>query len=329
MHKINNISATLFFAFFLSFTWTVVPSCERLSEDQEGVSSTLQEISFGVSSEGGAETRGLVEGATLYDSATDSYRPLYVTAYLHAQHGSDSPYFTGECFSRDVLSWKHTPSLYWPIGGVIDFIAYSAASPFLESDVIWGAGNSAERMRLHVGADRTQDDILFGSVWHAAGSPGGGSTDMTLYHSQARIDVTAVLSAGAAAIPVVIKDVILRNTYLMGVLNIENNYGSPTYAWDFRSAEARNRSMEDLSGVYGSVLTSSTVSVGMLIPEQPMQAIEVHYSVGGVDDTAVLPLSHGTWIAGRRYVYSLLFDPVARSSSELKGRIELTSVEIF
>lgn len=271
-----------------------------------------------------AGTKGIVDGTSLYDDIM-GYRPLYVTAYLHSQAGGNAEYLCGDVFERQYSAWRHIPAVYWPMDGALDFIAYSASAPFLENDVIWGKGNTAERMRISVGNDRTQDDILFGSVWH--GTSSGAATDMVMFHSQAWIEVTATLAAGALDLEVSLDRAVLTKTYIDGDLNVENNYGSPTYAWDFRRAEALDRDIDDPLSIFGTRVNNTVKRAWMLVPEQEMHQLEIYYTVDGVQYKVSYDLPHTVWVAGRKYTYSLVFDPVVRSSASLcepaKARISL------
>lgn len=311
MVKGNNILA------FVIAVAAVLTSC-----DKEGAAAAAREIAFDVT--GSTVTKGVVSGTTLYDEE-EGYRPMYVTAYLHSQSGADQRYITDEPFVRISSLWRHNPSLYWPISGTMDFLAYSVSEPFRNGDIIWGSENSAERMRIHVGADRTQDDILYGASWHSD-SQSYSYTGITMFHSQALIEVSAVLKSGSLPLPVTVEKAVIRDVYLTGYLNIENNYGHPVHEWDFRAAERRDRVVEDPRSVYGTEIPYVTPkTLSMLIPEQPMTALEIYYTVDGVSDSVTYDLEHTHWVAGRKYTYSLIFDPVSRASSDgmYKARVVL------
>ena len=259
-------------------------------------------------------TKGFVEGTSLYDSEGGN-RSLYLTAYLHAQNGNDGEYLTGEAFSTsDGSTWRHDPPVYWPLGGRMDLMAYSSAAPFDEFDVAWGGENCAERMRLSVGHDRTQDDILYGSAWGEGDS--FNVTSLQMHHTQAWIQVV-LKKDSALSDEVVVHSVELLDTYIGGDLLIENNYGHPEISWNFRRFEARDRAVDDLAGVCGTPLSSSESVLNMLVPQQEMKSIRIKYSQGGEEKSAVKELPHATWLAGKRYVYEFNF----KKPLELTGTV--------
>ena len=307
-----------------SFLLAVLVLCVSCTEHV--AEKAQRELAFSVQAP--SLTKGVVSGTALYDDDGD-YRPLYVTAYLHAQQGVNQRYVTDEPFTRVSSLWRHTPSLYWPLSGTMDFLTYSVSTPFQNGDIIWGNDNSAERMRIHVGADRTHDDILYGAAWHNT-SASYSYTGMTMYHSQAMIEVTAMMKAGSLSLPVTITKAVIKDAYLTGYLNIENNYGHPAHEWDFRSAERRDRIVEDPENMYDTEIPYvAPKRAYMLVPEQPMTTLEIYYTVQGVADKATFDLPHTYWNAGRRYTYSLVFDPVTRASDAgmYRARIELMESE--
>ena len=282
-------------------------SCTNLDEERGG------ELTFRAS--GAGYVKGYVDGSSLRTSA--GWRTITLTSFLHAQSGRDEAYFVGESFVCDnnatTPRWHHAGAkLYWPLGARLDYIGYSSDVPFVEEDVIYSSNNVAERMRLNVGRDHTQDDVMFGAAWGR--SSASGTLGLRMYHSQAWIDVRLVLASGAAALPVTVTGVYLREAYDKGRLTIENNFGEPEYSWDFRAAEARDRLVQEGSSVYGTTITSTAKTLSMLIPEQERTSLIVKYTVSGVECTAEKNVSGGRWVAGKRYVYEFRFNPVSHSA---------------
>ena len=204
-----------------------------------------RELSFAPVAEVPA-VKGFVTGTTLVDDATGG-RPLYVSAFLHAQSGLNRDYFIGEAFGPSAGAWHADPAIFWPMGGRLDILAYSAAAPFPETAVAWGVPSAAERLRLSVGSDRLHDDILFGAAWHLSST--ATSVALPMQHSQAWIDVRLALAPAAAAIPVTVTSVVLRSTYVQGDLTVTSNAGSPEYSWSFVRFEARDRIVDEGSSV--------------------------------------------------------------------------------
>lgn len=281
---------------------TATLSCtERL----EGVGALRHELSF-VTETRPAGTRGFVTGSELSDDLTGD-RTLHVSAYHHAQSGEDGDYFVEKPFGKDGSAWRANPSVYWPVGGRLDFLAYSSSVPFVDGDVRWGSVNAAERMRIRVDDTHTQDDILFGGTWNSV-SAGGATTSLGMSHSQAWIEVRFRLGTDCSETGIV-RSVKLKDIYTDGILDVENNYGLPVMSWDFRSSSAKDRTVDDTDGVYGTALGTSFVSVRMLIPEQRMTSIIVDYSIGDEDKVSEIELTHANWIAGRNYVYEYVIGP--------------------
>lgn len=273
-----------------------------------------QELSFSARGDalildGEPATRGYVTGVSLTDDVLGN-RPLYVTAYLHPQSGVAKGYLCNDVFHKSGDEWRRTPPVYWPMEGRLDFMVYSSGVPFDPMDITWGPDNTAERMRLNVGRDHLQDDILVGSSWGSTSSA-GVPTALSMHHCQAWIEVSLKLVEGSTQ-TISVTSVSLADAYLDGVLNVENNFGSPSLEWDFRASEGRDRVIDDPEGVFGTTLTSSEVTVKMLIPEQPQTKLIVKYVVDGEEKEAVKELPHTNWIAGRKYVYAFEFgsDPV-------------------
>lgn len=278
----------------------LLPSCTR--NDMQPL-RTGEEISFRAISIAPEETRGIVEGTTLWDDETGG-RKLRLSSYLYAQSGRDIPYFCDEDFIYDDGAWRHNPALYWPMGGRLDFLGFSSSEPFDDEAVVWGANNPALRMRITVDEDRTYDDILYGALWGQATS--NSSLSLPMRHAQAWIEFRARRGEGAA-FAAVMDSVVLERAYLGGVLNVENNYGNPVHSWDFRRFAARRVRMSDRDSVCGRTVTDETVSLSMLLPEQEMCSVSIHWRRDGSPATNVITLPHGTWLAGRHYIYEIRF----------------------
>lgn len=245
-------------------------------------------------------TRGLVEGVALSDTESGA-RPLRITAYLHPQSGEEMTYLLNAEFTRDGDTWKHSPAVYWPVGGTMDMIAYSAGTPFSEYDIDWATPNCARKIRIAVGDDRTRDDILYGACWNEAGS---SATALSMHHSQALLEFRMGLDGGSSADCSVTK-ITLKNIHLAGDLIIDNNAGDPEHRWEFRRYTAADCVLADTDSVFGVPLTSAPISTWILIPEQAMTSIVFDYVIDGTAKTTTYDLPGANWIAGRRYTYEV------------------------
>lgn len=278
-------------------------SCQGM---QPEVSCGMQEMAFSFSD---PSTKGLVTGTSLVDE-TAGNRPLVVSAYLNGASGDGQDYFVGETFSASGGAWRRDPAVYWPAGAVMDILAYSATSPFDAQDVSWDPVSCAASVTLTFDASRSQDDVLFGAAYHATASStdASGRSALAMSHCQAWIDVRLSLAAGNAR-DVRVLSVSLRDIYAGGDLTVRNHAGTPELSWSFRRFAASDQIVDDLSGVYGTRLTTAEHSVGMLIPQQEMRSIAVRYTVDGAEKTSVRTLPQRYWIAGERYIYSFIFNP--------------------
>lgn len=292
-------------------------------DDVQPVAKDLSsELTFAASS---AQTKGIVTGEDLVD-ATDGSRTLYISAFLHPQSGREDNYFTNEAFTLTDGYWRHDPKIYWPMGGQLDFLAYSAAQPFGDFDAQWGTARWGEpdasaRLRLAVGPDRTQDDILFGALYHKTVPAGGGALNMVMNHAQAWIEVTFSKGANVpAGTEVVVDDVVLSSVYLRGDFDVENNYGAPERAatWNFRRAWKEDVTVDDINHILGTQLPDEAASVSMLLPEQEMTTLSVAYTMDGVQKTWSQELPHAYWNMGKHYVYAITFDKPQRGDLSLE-----------
>lgn len=254
---------------------------------------------------GEPDTKAYVTGSALRN-ADGSWRDVLVTARLHAQSGADVNYLEGATFSRSGSTWRRTPPVYWPMGGALDILALSSTTPLDTFDITWGVPSSAERVRIAVPEDRTQDDLLFGAVWGAS-STGATATNIGMQHAQAWLQVNWSLYPGVTTI-LKVTEVIIHDIYYGGDLTITNNHGAAEAQWDFRRFEARDRSLEDPQGgnLGATLAASTTYTLSVLLPEQEQTSITVKYTVNGVHAEKTIDLPHENWIMGRKYVYDFV-----------------------
>lgn len=279
---------------------TLLASCST-AEPEAGAPV---EIAFSASV---LETKGMVTGGSLTDSET-GWRTLTVSSFLHAQSGLDENYFVAETFSYSAGAWHRSGSpVYWPMGGQLDILAYSSKDPFSPVDETWGTPSAAERVRLHVDEHRRQDDILYGAC-SAATVGAGGASSLSMYHTQAWVEARLKIRSGVTK-TVKVEKVEILDVFLGGVLTIENNYGYPRMDWDFRRFTAKDAVLDDTHDVYGTTLTTTAVSVGMLVPQQDRKSLRVTYTVDGDQRVVTRDLAHASWLAGSRYVYEFEFNP--------------------
>lgn len=296
-------------------------ACNGATFTQEAIP---QELSIRAASEG--MTRGYVAGNTLTDTdptflhstSSSSPRTIYLTAWHYRQSGGSEKYFTNEAFSQNGNGeedglWHHVPQLYWPVGGQLEFLAYSCSIPFPESSVAWGGTRTTDCVYLTVDKRYTQDDILFanaGVAWdelaHNAWVP------LTFRHAQAWIQfVFHSVDAEFDGI-VSVEELIIKDIYTSGVLKVEHPYGTAEGRWTYRFDERFDTTVDDNNGVYGTPVTTTDLYMDMLIPEQKMKDIVLLYRIVGTEPLMEydFELPHtDTWQMGKKYVYDITLAP--------------------
>lgn len=128
-----------------ALTGFVFASCTNSEEELNEV-SVQKEMSFVPVAQKGTRANYLegtdfyyTEVANLHSSAAKTkWRDMKISAYLYPQSGEAGEYFVGNTFYNEVAVNKpfynyvdggtptHQP-IYWPIGGKLDFLAYSTS----------------------------------------------------------------------------------------------------------------------------------------------------------------------------------------------------------
>lgn len=276
-------------------------SCSVKEYHPEDVSGV--ELAFTVDIRGcGTDTKGYVKDTTLYETATArsterTPRELRVTAHLYPQDGEDYDYLTDETFALKDGRWCHDPALYWPLGASMDLLVRSTGHS--SDSVLYAQYNRASRTRMYVSEDYLQDDILYGSLWSRTVE---SSLRVPMKHAQAWLTVSF---CNISHRTVTVTSVTFEDIYTAGVLDVGNNYGDVTFDWDFRTARAADKLMDDGGSVYGVPVAADTLYLDMLVPEQLRTALTVTYVEDGVEKTERLALSHAYWLAGTAYEYQV------------------------
>ena len=132
-----------------------------------------------------AVTRGYSEGDEFNETTSQtlhsgtkavSPRTMQLSARLHPQSGAASDYFVGKTFSRSESSpavWYNTNTvggahdpIYWPVGGKLDFLAYSLSAEGTKGVTAkWDADDASSAVVLTVPGENSQNDILYASAY--------------------------------------------------------------------------------------------------------------------------------------------------------------------
>ena len=269
-------------------------------------------------------TKSYVEGQELastpqaflhpgYPASSRMPRGIVLSAWHYPQSGEESEYFHAKVFSKAPDGvWHATPAVYWPMGGRLDFMGYSADEPLPESAVAWGRGVSTERMTVDVDSTHTQDDILFAYVAPRA-SLEGTPVEMVFKHAQAWLQF--VLHAKDASVEdvVTLHKVVFDDVYTQGRLEVTRPFGLEAEGiWTYRFDERYDKIVDDVTGIYGTTMKVQNKYLDMLLPEQKMKGFTLFYTLDGGDIMLeyhyILP-SGDTWEMGKKYIYDITFSP--------------------
>lgn len=303
------------------------------------------EISFvALSNANRTQTKGFVEGADFVDtafdklrdaSATGTDRTMMVSAYFtpdatqtSAQAGN---YFVGQEFAKDAADnlWHHNPKVYWPMGGTLDFLAYSSTEEFAGKNVVWNQNNAASEVRLEVGDKYMKDDIIYSgalaqksSTAITAGTNGANGMPMLFAHAQAWIEFKlAVDDATMEAANVVVKDIKVNDAYCDGVLTIkaDNTVAdvNAASAWDFIGYShdgftVKGKGLDAYSALDVNLVAKATEYkyIDFLVPAQKQTSLTLVYTLnGGEELTYDFSLENNDWLAGKKYIYEIVFKP--------------------
>ena len=276
-------------------------------------------------------TKGYTLGSTFNDCAYENIhkgqeavdRTMQISSYLYPQNGEQGNYFVDKTYAKGTSSWwwnidpkteEHDP-IYWPVGGTLDFLAYSLSaekSTVKNVDVIWNSENAASQVVLDVPGENTQNDILFASAYGIKSPSSHKPVDMTFNHAQAWIEfvLTGSLTDETSPLgkdePIVkLKRIELENVYNAGVLTINNNKGNATATWDFSAETKKNIEVDNMYSV--KELYNVAQYLDMLIPQQKKTAFVIYYTLGNDDQELSYRFTTDlkTWLMGEKYVYKI------------------------
>ena len=256
------------------------------------------------------QTKGYVTGTAMEESPSQP-RTIWLTAWYHRQDGGQEEYFRDQSFAvkSDAL-WHRDPVVFWPLGGQLDFTAYSAGEPFSEAQVAWDRGVTTDRLALTVDRARTQDDILFGYV-PARAALGGIPVPVAFKHSQAWLEFRVRAKDAASAGVVTLHEIYVEDIYTTGALSVIHPFGYAEGQWSFRFDRREDTTVDDVTGIYGSLMQTTPAVLDWLLPEQKMKTFVMRYSLKGGDMVMEheFTLPDAYWQMGRKYVYDIIVSP--------------------
>lgn len=273
------------------------------------------------------KTKGYITGTDFFDTAIaqlhegtpeTTAREMKLSAYLTPQSGDAGNYFVDFTFAKGAdENWHHTPAVYWPIAGTLDFLAYSSATPFDAKDVVWNEKNASESVVLTVLEDHTQDDIVYASAYGKKSEDGADAVAMEFQHTQAWLEFQIKVANENMKEKIAIKEIVIEKVYNSGELTIAKGTTGAKAEWSFRREQSKDIVFEDNYNLYGSseggVLTNALDEeisyMDMLLPEQPKTSFVITYYLAGQDKELQYryDLSDSNWVMGEKYVYAITF----------------------
>lgn len=280
------------------------------------------------------KAKGYLAGTTFFDTAIAELhagddgapsdvtvaREMKLSAFLTPQSGLADNYFTDFTFAKGADdNWHHTPAVYWPIAGKLDFLAYSSMVPFEAKDVTWDENNATESLVLSVLENHTQDDIVFASAYGKESADGADPVAMEFQHTQAWIEFQIKVASDEMLEKIAIKEIVIENAYNSGELTIAKASTAAKAEWSFRYEQSKDIVFEDNYNLYGSssagVLTNALTDeinyMDMLLPEQPKTSFIIKYALAGQDKELQyrydLSSASSNWVMGEKYIYAITF----------------------
>ena len=297
-------------------------SCNKM-DDPKVNPEMMNEMSFVAMNN---VTKGYALGTTFDDCTYEtlhvgqqlSYRTMQISSYLYPQNGEEGNYFVNKTYAKgDGTSWwnvipstlAHDP-IYWPVGGTLDFLAYSVSaekSSVKNINVEWDKENAASEVILKVPGENSQNDILFASAYGIKAPSSHKDVPMTFNHSQAWLEfqLTGSVDTKYPSGIVKLSRIELEDVYNAGVLTIDNNKGNATATWDFSEETKKNIAVDNEYSV--KQLNENVQYLDMLIPQQKKTAFVIYYTLG--NDTQELSYRFTsdlkTWLMGEKYIYKI------------------------
>lgn len=299
----------------------LLASCD-INDPQAGMLYSTNEIGLNAVSRIG--TKGYVEGTMLVDTPYDQLhdgiaeeereeRTIRMSAYLYPQTGESREYFRNEPFDINANGesdnlWHHSPKIYWPLGGTLDFLAYSLTTSLPATALTWDRGNAAAGFSVRLDKRYTQDDFLVAAASGKTSTSDGATVPMTFSHTQAWLE----FNVHAEENGIVTLDAIeIEDLFTEGRLDVKNVSGEARATWNFDAETAYDTKVDDIGGVFGTRIGTTVRHFDMLIPQQGQRSFVLKYHLSGID----MPLEYryelpvAFWEMGKKYIYDITISP--------------------
>jgi len=284
---------------FFSLCLTVgAVSCSKMPECQcHSDAIILRPVS-------GDVTKAAVDGTVIPEDYVIS-----LGAYFNNESSPESSgnYLEGTFFTKGTDSWSATPTVYWPMGGYLDFLALASDKTDLLGSAEWYGADASRSVELTVPDGRCLDSEVMYSCASSKGST-DRSVRMNFSHSQSWIQIRiAATETGTTRID----SIVVRKAYLGGRLRVDNGIRLNA-SWDYHGFFRKDYTFPESRNL---VLGTGEVTMDLLLPEQDACDITIWYTQKNADEpswenytrrTSFTATAGGDpWYAGSRTLYTM------------------------
>ena len=284
-------------------------SCNKSEMDIKDQTPAMQgpEISM----VNGIITKGYVDGTKFYEKAvadlhsstvTPTARQMYVSAYINPQEGEGRNYFVNEIFETNGLSgaaekWVHTPALFWPLGGNLDFMCLSSTEPFAAKDAAWNELNASSGLVLLFDESRTQDDVLYAVASGKSGDSSSSSegvyttgkpVNVEFSHAQAWLEFQLSVADESMKDKIAITEIIVDGAYDKGKLKLTRNTTNTPHTVDaVWTVDGKAQfKFDDSYSVYGHLMAAEEYTDEQDAVDAAKEALKAAQNEGDADKIA-------------------------------------------
>lgn len=268
--------------------------------------------------------------ASYIPSSTLGNLPIYISAD-YKKDGITTPFLFNRSFSRGADNKYHaSPLVYWPMDGIVDFLAYSGTDAALSASgnpsISWDSTPSRGAVFTFSNTKTAEQDL----VWAVANrkSKSASPVELDFSHALARLELN--VQATNMSGKLCLKSVVLETSpedrlALQGVFTVDNSKNRPEAVWSglatlsdygFFTGQNITFSSSGLTSLVGLLNGTARVAkdgesvplANMFIPPQANKNLKVTYALaGGADTVETINLTRYDWEMGKRYIYQLVF----------------------
>lgn len=247
-------------------------------------------------------TKGAVGSGPLDGSYT-----IFLSSYFNNMTAAESScnYFCGRPFKKDGDRWSATPTIWWPMGGNLDFLSFALKDRTLGSSAIWYSENVTKGVELKVPDGACLDsEIMYSRASSRKVEEGTVSLDFS--HSQAWVRFEfARYEPGTIRVD----SLVVKKAYLGGTLRLENGVYLKAQ-WDFHGFFRKDYTVP---GSRDLLLSNPPTCIDLLLPEQQACDLEIWYTQRssasapwGAGSCHVVTANVDPWHAGTKTTYTMI-----------------------